>query len=486
MKPLESLLLRSTGLFRMPASLSGSMETGGDRMRHWRLHPDLPIFAVQKGMTHVLYVPGYVMPASEGLLEELRKAWLQPVLSSTKISTPAVALEILDFAAKARNTWLELHTEPFMPQCLNVQFHYACNLACSYCYTRRQSTQIVNPLLNHKAFSAAMELVAKNCVSKGVPFQLVVQGLGEPTLLWNDLKWCVKSSRETAASLDVPWSGHLSTNGQIDVEQAAWIGKNFTHVTVSCDGPPDIQDFIRPRKDGKLSSTSLLDCCDTIADSGAELEARVTITNANAQRLDEVVRYIFENLGICKIRMETVFASGAESKQLPSPLALAQLCLEACDSAILLGAELHLSSPSLTQIHGEYCEASRQSLRLMPDGTAVNCMHGVCCDRSRAISLGHYDNTAGVFLLDETSMTRLRPSLIRIPSACSDCINIYHCTRSCPDICTDISGKNYHCLFQRHLAETWILRAVSKLADESPPKAIDIYAERKHPNGADN
>ena len=432
-------------------------------MSHSRLHPVLPIFAVQDGVTRAVYVPGHVLRASAQLLDELGKAWANVPADSPGDRSPAVGTRLVVAATAAMETWQRLHSEPFHPVNLNIELPYACNLRCAYCYTRPHAARSgAGARLKRDAIRAAASMVAHHARQQDLPFQFVVQGLGEPTLCWDDLRWCTEASRAAADSARVRWLGHISINGQLDDAQAKWVGETFTHVTVSCDGPPDIQDATRPRRDGAPSSARLPGCVSAIAAGGAALEARVTITSANVDRLPEVVGYIAKYLGVRVIRLEPVFAPAPQTMLLMGPEELARRCLAACAAGPRLEAEVVLSSPDLTRLHGEYCEAQRQTLRLGTDGKAVNCLHGVGGAFTRAVAFGHYDELTGRYLVDESAVARLCATAGKIPAGCADCINILHCTRSCPDACSDDRTGGYRCRFQRALAEAWILTAAAQ------------------------
>ena len=164
------------------------------------------------------------MPATLQMTEFVQQIWSGGASTPTPAHVPAWATDLLDAANAMKKAWLKLHSEPFRPVCLNVQLPYNCSLACSYCFARLsprepQSSQI----LNRQAARAAAKIVAGNCAQRGLPFELVVQGFGEPTMCWDDLKWCVEETRIVATRTNIAWRGHLSTNGQINESQARWI-----------------------------------------------------------------------------------------------------------------------------------------------------------------------------------------------------------------------------------------------------------------------
>jgi coproporphyrinogen III oxidase-like Fe-S oxidoreductase/sulfatase maturation enzyme AslB (radical SAM superfamily) len=441
---------------------------------YWRIHPQLPIFAVSDGSTHAAYVPCHVMPVSARLLAELQHIYSDCPADSANVAPPGPAAALVAAAEAANSAWARLGSGLFEPVCLNVQFPYDCDLACSYCYARRTGTPTGSPgSLDRGAILAAAAYVAKRCREKSVPFLLVTQGSGEPAIRWDDLQWCVEATRSAAADAGVPWSGHLSTNGQIDVERAGWIGRTFNHVTVSCDGPPDIQDVVRARRDGTPSSARLAPAIMAIAEGGASIEARVTIMDANARRLPEVVRYLVADLGVSMIRLEPVFGRPEILAGLPDPAELARCCLEACEIGVGLEADVCFASPRLTELHGTYCEAPRQVLRIAPDGRAINCLLGVSTDRAGAVALGHCSPSGGSYSIDQEAVAAVRRAAHLIPQGCVDCINICHCARACPDACPDADvQKSYRCRFQQCLAEASILLAARRASASDQPGAL--------------
>ena len=402
------------------------------------------------------------MPASARILGGLQDMWSGSPAGSASPALPGAAAALVEAAEAVNRAWEHRVSSRFEPVCLNVQFPYDCDLACTYCYARSMGAATGLPdSLDREAVLSAAALVVTHCKAKDVPFQLVIQGSGEPAMRWGDLQWCVQATRSTAAAAGIPWSGHLSTNGQVDIEQAGWIGTTFDHVTVSCDGPPGIQDVVRARRDGTPSSARLAPAVTAMAGGGAAVEARVTITDANAGQLPEVIRYLAADLGIRAIRLELVFGQPEILARLPDPADLARCCLQACAVGAELEADVCFASPRLTELHGTYCEAPRQVLRLAPGGSAVNCLLGVRADRAQAVALGHFNLTGGAHHVDQEAVAGACRAASVIPAGCAGCINICHCARACPDACPETDVQNsYRCRFQQCLAEAAILGTV--------------------------
>ncbi len=462
-------------------------------MSHCRLHPDLPIFAIRNGGEHALYVPGRAMPASPELLADLKRSWMSDRGGSTVFRDEALASHLVAAGRTAVDRWEHLFTGCFDPTCLNVQLPYVCNLQCVYCYVRpTPMASMSSRVLHREAVLAAAELVARNCVDKGSPFRLVIHGLGEPCLRWDDLQWCVEITRSVAAAVGISWFAHLSTNGQISCDEADWVGATFNHVTVSCDGPPDVQDAMRPRRDGLASSACLHSTIEALTAHSASVEVRATVTSANARRLDDIVRYCVLSLGVRTIRLELLFARGEGYAGLPVADELAMRFMHACATGRDLGADVIFNSPRLTELHGAYCDTQRQTLRLMPDGKAVNCLFGVCGGRPHAVTLGDYTGPGQPYEIDTEAANAGIRAAFDLPAPCTDCINIYHCARTCPDLCPALASRDrFNCRLRQALTEAIVLQAVRQTSQNaaltigvSPVSAAQVRGEvRALPEG---
>ncbi len=433
-------------------------------MSHWRLHPDLPIFGIRNGEDNAVYVPGHVMPASPELLTVLKHAWMPDQDGLTVAHDETTSSQLKSAGQAAMQAWKQLFAGGYKPVRLNVQLPYTCNLRCDYCMMRSTNVTSTSPSVLHRdAVHAAAKLIARHCAEEGCPFHLVINGLGEPTLCWEDLHWCVKITRSIAAALGISWTAHLSTNGQLTCDKAEWLGSTFNHVTVACDGPPDIQDVLRPRRDGHPSSACLRATIEAMKRSGATVEVRATVTNANARRLDEIVKYFVHALGVHNIRLELVFACEERRTGMPAAEELAERFLHACATGRDLGANVDFSSPRLTELHSTYCESQRQVLKVMPDGRAANCLFGICTERFYAVRIGDYSEPGQPYEVDPQTAREMIRSASYIPQPCGSCINIYHCSRTCPDRCPNSADLDlYKCRFQQAITEFIVLHSVKQ------------------------
>lgn len=120
-----------------------------------------------------------------------------------------------------------------------------CNLACTYCYWFRDKTVYDKPaVLLLDVEDAFVQKLRSHIRQYGLKkFYILFHG-GEPTLFGKDRfnTFCTKL-RSLEASLDFALTLAITTNGLlVDDEWACLFKKHDIHVTISIDGPQEIND----------------------------------------------------------------------------------------------------------------------------------------------------------------------------------------------------------------------------------------------------
>ena len=438
-----------------------------------RVHPHFPIFlapAPGPPRRAVFYCPGRVALAGAEQARGLAEQWQAGGASEDPLGQEleAQAREAL----AAHQAWQE---EPFQPVCLTVYLSNQCNLACEYCYARPRRGRGAGEVISLEHALAGARLVADNCARTGQPFRLVLHGGGEPTVHWDLLQALVAETQDLAAGKGLEWWGYVATNGVMPPGQAAWLGGNLSLVGLSCDGPPDLHDAQRPLAGGGASSPAVVRTAQAILAAGGQMSARATLTPSGLPRLKEIVAYV-RGLGVGSARVEPAYGLWQ-----PGPWAASQAAslvegfLAAQDLARDLDLDLTMSGVRLDELHGPYCQVLRQTLHLLPDGSASACFF--CADGDQARQRGKViggPGPGGEFWLDDAAIKRHRQAAGRMPGPCASCLAGWHCARSCPEVCQVRPGPSSHndapgfrCLVQRGLAQAWVLGAAN-MADREP------------------
>jgi sulfatase maturation enzyme AslB (radical SAM superfamily) len=255
---------------------------------------------------------------------------------------------------------------------------------------------------------------------------VVFHGGGEPTVHWQLLQQLVAITQQVAAENKIEWWGYIATNAILPEERVLWLADHFNHIGISCDGPPDIQDRQRPQRGGVPSSPFIEQTARLLCQRKASFSVRATITPETVARQVEIVTYLIEVLGAAEVQFEPVYnvrRKGEKGFSLDEAPLFVENFLAAEQKARELGCRLLYSGVRLGELHGTYCDVTRNVLRLIPDNTATACFIDVNGQEFQKI--GYCDEKTSTFVLDHRAIVAHRQKSMRIPERCLDCINIY-------------------------------------------------------------
>ena len=467
-----------------------------------KIHPDLPIFRVSSTNDCILYTPGRIMTLHSDDADSVEHSWTKGRELERESFIGKISADIVSHALLAVEEYQRLQNQPFTPECLLLYPSNDCNLNCTYCYSStgdrihrkdsRNKSKVVDPL----KVAAAARLVAENCSLAKKPFTLVLNGGGEPTIHWDLLKQYHEITVKTANKYELDWYGHIATNGIVTKQQALWLARNFSSIGLSCDGPPFIQDRQRSLINGGPSSGLIEKTAQTILSAGGTIEARVTITPETIFLQSEIVSYINDTLGIQSIRFEPAYwLSNKQIKGFTPDMAddFVRYFISAQKLAGSLNCRLSFVNNRLNELHGTYCNIFRQVLHIIPEGVPTSCFF--CVDTTLQggpkLKIGEYRPLLNTFELDQLQINKHRRTISEKTNSCSNCINMYHCTRGCPEKCP-LSSKHkdnkaflFRCHAQQQIALNWIVQSSKtrkeKHQADKPDKLPGIWLRRPSP-----
>ncbi len=461
-----------------------------------RIHATLPVFRLEGESWDVLYTPpGHLAVVERAVADAIAAAWSRDALPD-ETTAQQVAAWLQTRAEQAAEQWRQWVASPFTPECLTLYLGNQCQLACSYCYAaaERHLSAQTSAVMREEAVLAAARLVARHCAEHNKPFLMVLHGGGEPTLHWKLVQHLEAATRRIADQFGIEWRGHLATNGILSAQQAQWAARHFTSIGLSCDGPPDIQNQQRAFQGGKKTAHIIERTARIIRAAGGSFEVRTTITPQTIHRQPEIVKYLHEQLGTGTIRFEPAYQVHGQGKTGFTPDDASRFVegfLEAQQEAEARESTLSFSGVRLEELHGSYCDVLRNVLHVNPDGTATACFFSVTGQSplDAACVIGAFNAKTGEFDLNREQIDAHRRKALEVPDQCSGCLNMYHCTRGCPEFChvshtfpfvnpplTPPRGgivphtspfATFRCQVHQPLAQTWILRAAERIiADE--------------------
>ena len=466
--PVVPLLLNAAEALR-PVRVTG-------RARGW------PVFRQDCAEYSMFYAPGCLCVVSLA-----DAAWFEATLAPPQISPEskpsADAIDSRDWGAelwrsadRAMTRATLWQTEPFSPECLTLYMNNECNLRCVYCHTDPSPRPVER--LELEAITAAAQVVAEHCRRKGRPLYVVFHGGGEPTLHRQRVAMAMKQLEAVANAHGVGLFRYVATNGVMTEQKARWLARCFDLVGLSCDGPPDIQNSQRPRWDGGDTSHLVERTAHILREEGRRFQVRTTITRATLDRQAEIVDYVCRQFLPEEIHYEPTYLGGRTNAAIGLDASYADRFvahfLEARQVAQGYGVRLSSSGSRLGSIHGPYCHVFRHVVNLVPGGLATACFKITRADQveAKGAAIGRQNGQTKGFEIEYPRVRALRQRLNGALPGCTECFNLYHCVRECPDYCPldqddhpihDLSTPGFRCQVQKALAYATLRETAQRL-----------------------
>ena len=396
-----------------------------------KVHDHLPIFAVDFGENILLYTPGFFFKIKRIPVFDLVRLFKNPERIDDFSLRESILL-ILGKAQECTTKWNYQAELPFSPYCLTFHVGYECNLNFSYCYSKVEDTgnkKIVGfPEL--EAIKSLFNYVLKIRKNNQKQFTVVYHGSGEPTFHWKKLVNSFESISRIADEKGLKVFFYIATNGCITEDQIDWLSNNMDLIGISCDGFYSINQ--KQRLKGNLQYLPIDEVCRRILNKGGKFDIRVTITPDSLAKLNEITTYLIKVCKARNIRIEPVYLAGSKGFQEKDSDLFIRQFIESSKIAVQFGVGFHYSGMRLFELHGPYCDVMRNTLRLTADGFTRNCFCFMT-EREKFIT-GRYSNTTAEIVLNP-KINELKKSGFNYPKECSKCINVFHCSRGCPDFC---------------------------------------------------
>lgn len=303
-----------------------------------------------------------------------------------------------------------------------------CNLRCKYCFAYGGEIKTRMPL--EVGINAIRHVLGNKGIRK---LKLIFSG-GEATTHPDIFYACIKEVEKH----DVKPTYIVATNGVINSHFLDFlISKNFIF-SISFDGTPEVQNFLRPLADGGGSAKFVEKTIKRLVDAKASFRTRTTITSETVERMPEFVEY-FANLGVKYIDFELLdpWGRAADARMrmtnIDKFVAYFEKSLDKakkCGVSVGTASLINFNSPSSQLCPG----ITGKQFIVLPDGKITRCNDVM--DDSHFLSdlflVGHYDFSSHRFIIDKPEIAEKLTALSvdRIP-ACKDCFVKYLCSGGC-------------------------------------------------------
>ena len=193
--------------------------------------------------------------------------------------------------------------------CLHIA--HDCNLACRYCFAEEGEYHGRRALMSFEVGKKALDFLIAN---SGNRINLEVDFFGgEPLMNWNVVKQLVEYGRSQEKEHNKKFRFTLTTNGVLlNDEIMEFCNREMSNVVLSLDGRPEVNDRMRPFRNGKGSYELIVPKFQKFAKSRGEKDyfVRGTFTRNNLDFGNDVLHYA--DLGFEKLSMEPVVAAPEE------------------------------------------------------------------------------------------------------------------------------------------------------------------------------
>ena len=189
--------------------------------------------------------------------------------------------------------------------CLHIA--HDCNLACRYCFAEEGEYHGRRALMSYEVGKKALDFLIANSGSRR---NLEVDFFGgEPLMNWQVVKDLVAYGREQEKLHDKHFRFTLTTNGVLlNDEVQEFVNREMDNVVLSLDGRKEVNDRMRPFRNGKGSYDLIVPKFQKFAESRGDKDyfVRGTFTRNNLDFSNDVLH--FADLGFKKLSVEPVVA----------------------------------------------------------------------------------------------------------------------------------------------------------------------------------
>lgn len=361
-------------------------------------------------------------------------------------------------------------------QSLTLLLTRACNMGCTYCYAKATPNGEQMPL--SVAIGAVTWFLNRLALST---VRVTFHGGGEPTLEIETIKKVVEHVERCRGNKKATYL--ITTNGTTKREVWDWMMEYRFGISISMDGPPDIQDRNRPLVivDQQSSSQLVEENLRYLVSKSYPFSIRLTYSAADD--MERIIRY-FGNLGVKKLHLEPLFPYGRDYSTVqfgnkspydiyaPRGPEFLTKFLNAVEVAKEFGIRInngHLSS--FINGRGYFCgAASARSMVVNHEGQLTGCLEVVDSfdPDAKTFNFGYYLPKENRFEIDSKKIKMMQERHADILPECKICYARYTCAGGCAVKAVRESGDFFardipYCVFTKGLVPA----LVKKIAQET-------------------
>jgi uncharacterized protein len=305
-----------------------------------------------------------------------------------------------------------------------------CNLRCIYCYANA-GAEPRRVEMTWPTAKAAIDFVLDNARLAGAePPSLTFHGGGEPTVHWELLVRAV----EYAKAIQPRTRISMSSNGVWSEAQRRFVCRNFTDVSLSMDGVPDVQDRQRPRAGGLASAAQVRQSIRALDEAGIDYGIRMTVLPQSVGQLVDGVRLICQDTKARAIQVEPTFTSRrGHYADIDEGFAdaFSEHFMEAWRVGRAANRQVYFSGARPWVIASMFCQAPLKAAVVTADGRLVTCFEvfSELSPLAGGFTVGRVRD--GRVEYDPTSLQAFLDAQQHRRRECVECFCYWHCCGDC-------------------------------------------------------
>ena len=249
----------------------------------------------------------YEEKSADEILEELKGAYdedqIRESLSEIEELVDQKKLFTEDVFEPVVGDFKKHHKPVVKALCMHIA--HDCNLACKYCFAEEGEYHGKRELMSFETGKKALDYLVQNSGNR-VNLEVDFFG-GEPLMNWDVVKQLVQYGRSIEEANNKKFRFTLTTNGVLlNDEVQDFLNKEMGNVVISLDGRKEVNDNMRPFRNGKGSYDLIVPKFKKLAESRDQNNyyIRGTFTRENLDFSEDVKH--FADLGFKQISIEPV------------------------------------------------------------------------------------------------------------------------------------------------------------------------------------
>lgn len=311
---------------------------------------------------------------------------------------------------------------------LTISLTSKCNLRCIYCYAR---AGLDSNTMSFETAKTAIDFIIKNATeSDKDKIKISFHGGGEALVVFPLLKKVVEYAKTS-------WNGKVRfsivTNGTLLTENVVkYFKENGFSVTVSMDGPKDVQDSQRPKANGKGSFDDCMNGLRLLKENGfSNVIIRSTITEANVDRIPEMLDIAKEMGASLKVEPVTPTGRGEEDFENLSAEVFLKYYRKARKYAEKIGVRITSTYDHDFTPRTNFCGGNGRMFCVLPKGKITSCSRVTREDDFLADQYIIGELCESEVRIDQYKLSQLQHLSVLNFDQCENCFAKWYCAGGC-------------------------------------------------------